>query len=154
MPNTTTLKGIEQGRAAYAYQCAKEGSELSEDKIRKAYKSYVKKIPMLIKTNGLGATMAFIFSKKKNKTDKSDYAYWKIYEQLDIWLRSEDHGQFSNIFNFIPLTDNNGNRIELSDAIIGLNSNQYRMVTNELIALFTWLRRYAEGLIDGDELEG
>lgn len=151
MPNTTTLRGIEQGRAAYAYQCAKEGSELNSNKrVNKAYKSYVKKIPMLIKTNGLGATIAFIFSKKKDDIEKTDYAYLKIYEQLDTWLRSEHHGQFSNIFSFIPTKDEHDNKIELSDAIISLDSNQYRMVTNELIALFTWLRRYAEGLIDGE----
>ena len=31
------------------------------------------------------------------------------------------------------------------------NSNEYRAITNEVMALFTWLRRFAEGLIEGEE---
>ena len=143
-----TLRGIEQGRANYAFECAKVGEALNKPKkVDKAYKSYAKKIPMLVKSNGLGATFAFIFSKKKNETDKKDYAYWTIYEQTDKWLRVEK----ASIFPFIPKKDKNGNDIELADALILLDSTQYRAVTNEVISFFTWLRRFAEGLIEGDD---
>lgn len=144
----STLRGIEQGRADYAFQCAKVGEGLNRPKkVDKAYKAYAKKLPMLIKSNGLGATFAFIFSKKKNETEKKDYAYWKIYEQIDHWLREEK----SSVFSFIPKRDANNRAIELADALILLNSNEYRTVTNEVIALFTWLRRFAEGLIEGED---
>ena len=152
MPDTTTLRGIEQGRADYAYQCAKVGEGLNRaKKVDRAYKAYAKKIPMLVKSNGLGATFAFIFSKKKNDTEKKDYAYWKIYEHTNHWLRVEK----AELFPFIPQTDNNGRPIEFADALILLNSTEYRAVTNEVISFFTWLRRFAEGLIEGeDEQEG
>lgn len=143
-----TLRGIEQGRADYAFECAKVGKKLNDTKkVDKAYKSYAKKIPMLVKSNGLGATFAFIFSKKKNENEKKDYAYWVIYEQTDKWLRVEK----AAMFPFIPKTDNNGNAIEFADALILLDSNQYRAITNEVISFFTWLRRFAEGLIEGDD---
>lgn len=144
----STLKGIEQGRAAYAYECAKVGEGLNrQKKVDKAYKAYAKKLPMLIKSNGLGATFAFIFSKKKNEPEKKDYAYWKIYEQTDQWLRDEK----SSVFSFIPKKDEKGSAIELADALILLTSNEYRTITNEVISLFTWLRRFAEGLIEGED---
>jgi len=46
MSDKITIKGIEQDRAKFAYDCAKEGSKIEK---KKEYKSYVKKIPMLIK---------------------------------------------------------------------------------------------------------
>ena len=148
MPNVSTLRGIEQGRANYAFESAKIGAGLNKPKkVNEAYKAYAKKIPMLVKSNGLGATFAFIFSKKKNETDKKDYAYWTIYEQTDKWLRVEK----ASMFPFIPKKDNDGKDIELADALILLDSTQYRAITNEVISFFTWLRRFAEGLIDGED---
>lgn len=145
---STTLRGIEHGRADYAFESAKEGAGLNRPKkVDKAYKAYAKKIPMLVKSNGLGATFAFIFSKKKNETDKKDYAYWTIYNQTDKWLRVEK----ASIFPFIPQKDKDGKDIEFADALILLDSNQYRAITVEVISLFTWLRRFAEGLIEGED---
>ena len=58
--NTSRTK-LEQGRAAYAYNAAKDGKNKLGNKDSE-YKSYVKKLPMLIKTNGLGAAMSFCFA--------------------------------------------------------------------------------------------
>ena len=126
------LNGLEQGRARYAYDCARQGQELPASK---EYKSYVKKIPALIKMNGLGATVAFIFAKKKNDRHKKDYAYQVIYDQLKPWLVEQGligHGQ------------------ELAEAVIALDSLSYRRVTGEVLALFKWISRFAEGLIEGE----
>ena len=126
MPDISTLKGIEQKRADYAYQCAVEGSIISKPK---EYKSYVKKLPMLIKTNGLGATFAFVFSKSKDGN-----TYDLIYKQTAVWIK-----------NKLPFSG------DFSKFIITQNSNEYRVITNEIISLYTWLRRFAEGLIEGDD---
>lgn len=129
---TRTIQGIEQGRADYAYQCALKGSK---DSKAKEYKSYVKKVPMMIKTNGLGATTAFIMSKSKDANN-----WTLIYEQIYNWLKQDDNSYLIN--------NASG---DLSEIIIQLNSTQYRAVTNEVLALFNWIRRFAEGLIEGDE---
>ena len=126
-----TINKLENGRAEFAYKCAEEGSKLPK---KKEYKSYVKKIPMLIKTNGLGATVAFIFSKRKN--DKGD-TYNLIYKQISDWFKNE-----KNPFKF--------EFSELTKDICDINSQEYRAITTETLALFTWLRRFAEGLIQGD----
>jgi len=135
--NATTIKGIEQNRANQAYEYAKKGSELS-DNAPKEYKAYVKRIPMMIKTNGLGATFAFVFS-KRNKSD----AYGCIYGQVTDWIINHKNYLISN--SDTPLTN------DLSEQIVQLDSAQYRAVTVEVLALFQWMRRFAEGLIVEDE---
>lgn len=127
-----TIQGIEQGRADFAYQCAEIGSKSSKPK---EYKSYVKKTPMMIKTNGLGATLAFAMSKSK---DGNTWAL--VYNQVSEWLQRAENQYLIN--------NQSG---ELSEIIIGLKSRQYRAVTNEVLALFNWLRRFAEGLIEGED---
>lgn len=145
MPDSNThLVGIEQGRASKAYEFAQEGKSITtkfkidnqyykDDK----YGSYVKKIPMLIKNNGLGSTFAFVKSsctKTKNKkepgTDENPKnAYDLIYKQTSDWLKNK---------KLIGDTD-------LASEIIKKNSTEYRVLTNEVLALFNWLRRFAEG---------
>lgn len=121
MNNTTNLTGIEQGRAKKAYDFAQEGNKL------KNYDSYVKKVPMMIKVNGLGATFAFIKS-------KDEIAYKKIYEQTSEWLQEKGLVQ---------------KNVDLIDDIISKNSTNYRLITNEVLALFSWLKRFVR---DSDEV--
>jgi len=97
-------------------------------------KSYIKKMPMLIKTNGLGQTFAFYFSKG----------------------RSDEHGKIldilANYFSYHNILKANNSEALLTE-IIALDANKYRMITKETIAYLNWLRRFADGLLksnDGD----
>ena len=130
---TTTIKTLEQGRAKFAYDCAVEGSK------KKEYSRYVKKIPMLIKTNGLGATFAFMLS--KNGT------YKFIGEQILEWLKEDKKNIFPRIKEIKSFKD-------LNKEIILLNSQDYRIVTIEVLAFLNWLRRFAEGLIEEEDTNG
>ena len=136
MSDITVQRGIEQRRAISAYRYAEEaveklGGNKSNNSAR--YKSYVKKIPALIKTNGLGAAYAFI--KPKKSKDNTD-AYALIYNQTGEWLR-ECYG------------DTFARDKDLVKCLISLPSVEYRTITVEVLALFNWLRRFAEGLIEG-----
>ena len=155
-----TIKDLEKQRAEFAFECVErdiwnpyvnlkqelqnidcKDNNLSEElkekckrkkQLRKQadeYKSYVKKIPAMIQTNGLGATLAFMYSKKKT--------YEIIYKQIDEWLKKER-----------KLKDNSD---ELVKWVIHLDSSKYKHITNEVIALFLWLRRFAEGMIEKEE---
>lgn len=132
MANNVSIMGLEQGRAKFAYNCALAGSKETR---KKEYKSYVKKVPMLIKTNGLGETFAFINSKKTNDKNKSGYAYLLIYNQTADWLKTDQK---------IKPNDN------LLEKIISMDSFEYRTLTIEVIAYFKWLIRFADGLIEGE----
>lgn len=94
-------------------------------------KSYIKKMPMLIKTNGIGQTFAFYLSKGSKDTHRavlncfvSYFADTKILETA--------------------------NAEDLIKSVISLDQNQYRMMTKETMNYLNWLRRFAEGLLKGD----
>jgi|SRR6056297_1487360 len=96
--------------------------------VSKEYKNYVKKIPMLIKTNGLAATLAFL----KVKEDKSK-EYEFIYNSLKKWLEKV----FNNDKEYENLIEN----------VMNMESNEYRIFTKETLSLFKWWRRFAESEI-------
>ncbi|MBD3192921.1 MAG: type III-B CRISPR module-associated protein Cmr5 [Candidatus Heimdallarchaeota archaeon] len=124
------MKGLEQGRAEFAYKCALEARE--DTKVdNDEYKSYSIKILTYIKTNGLGATYAFI----KGKGQKSK-AYKMIYEQTAEWLRKDEK-------NLLGLKKDD----ELVEKVISVDSAIYRATTNEVLAFFRWVSRFADGLM-------
>ena len=128
--NQTTLKGIEQGRAKYAFDAVNGISKNGSDDLKKKYKTVAKKLPVLIKTNGLGQTLAFM--KKKD--------YDKLYDQIGNWLQTEDDKRL------VP-------QGELVEQVIQLQSPAYRQVTVETLALLNWIRRFVDGLMEdvGDD---
>lgn len=124
------IRSLEQGRAKYAYQCALKGYG---EKFSNKYKSHARKIPVLIKTNGLGQTLAYLKS-------KSDDAYELLYNQISDWLRKDPK---------VLLELKNGE--DLVQKVVSLESPQYRAVTIEVLAFMNWLRRFADGLIEGED---
>lgn len=148
------IKGIEQGRAKAAYNSVKEivnaASNWDEfikkynikddkkkdvkkkhDNVKKKYKSGAKKLPVLIKTNGLGQSLAFI----KNRDDG-----WKvIYRQLTEWLQEKELV--------------NKGETDLVKEVIQTESNSYRQITIECISFLNWLRRFVDGLMEDVEEE-
>lgn len=165
MEKETTITKLEKGRAEFAYRCAEEGKKITsniqidgewykDDK----YKSYVKKIPSMILSNGLGQTLAFVVSKrqKPKKKDRQTHnpglpenpknAYDLIYKQLKKYMESEHTIRIT--------TKDKKELIEKNDFvewIISCNSAKYRYITQEILALLNWLKRFAEGLIEGEE---
>lgn len=129
------MQTLEQGRAYFAYQ---QVQSVAGEGYDKEYKAYVKKIPMLIKTNGLGSAVAFVDAKSKGKANNSKLAYGAVYEQITGWLKKDEK-------TLIDLLEKN-----LTEAILLLDSRNYRAATVEVLALFNWLRRFAEALIEGE----
>ena len=143
MADETKIQGIESGRAKFAWECVNQliqqwKDENSKKKL-KEYRSYTQKIPMYIKTNGLGATLAFMLSKK----DKE--AYQKLGQQITEWLKQAP----TKIIDLKDVEDDNFEG--LVNITISLNSPDYRALTIEVLAFLNWLRRFAEGLIEEGE---
>ncbi|MCX7845569.1 MAG: type III-B CRISPR module-associated protein Cmr5 [Dictyoglomaceae bacterium] len=152
----TIITKLEKGRAEFAYRCALEGKKIltitqinSEYYEDDKYKSYVKKLPSMILSNGLGQTLAYIYSKRKKEKDNKKpgskenpkNAYDLIYKQLTDYLKSDSTARIK-----IP-TDKN----ELIEWVISLDSYNYRYVTEELLAFLNWLKKFAEGMIEEEE---
>jgi CRISPR-associated protein Cmr5 len=128
MSDETQRQTLEQGRAKHAFDAAKEAAK---QKDKEEYESYTKKVPMLIKTNGLGATLAFMQSKGK--------AYKTILNNLESWFKTDI--KFSSIYKAIPGSD-------LVEKTVNCNTSEYRALTTEALAYLNWLKRFADGLID------
>ena len=134
MSSTTKRTGLEQGRAAYAYLAAEEGAKLDK---KKEYKSYVKKMPMLIKVNGLGAAIAFAFAKgSKNGSAQKNDPWGLLYTQLEDWLRQK---------GALKMEQN-----PLAKVLTSSESATYRAATIEVLALLNWMKRFADALIEGE----
>ena len=127
---------IEEGRAHQAYRFVEEAQEQG---VGTEYKRYVKNIPMLVKTNGLGATLAFVQGKATKSGDEAK-AYGLIYDHIGQWLRSDQKAYL--------LAASAADSDELVEQVVAMDSSAYRAVTTEVLALFNWLRRFVDGLIE------
>jgi len=139
----SNLKKLEQGRAEEAYIKAvnAKGKTYAED-----YKQLVKKVPMLIKTNGLGATFAFLQSKSKNLSDTEhtqvliDVAEWlKIDIKKDLIFKSSEKDFDKSGKDLAKL---------MVQRTMQMESSEYRAITLEVLAFLNWLKRFTDGLIE------
>lgn len=115
----TKTRTLEQFRAEAAYQAAEDAGQTNKE-----YKSFAKKLPMLIKNNGLGAALAFAEHKRL------------CYEDISKWLKN----------NECPI--NFSADESLSRWLPTIDSQEYRAVTVEVMAYLNWLRRFVDTLID------
>ncbi|WP_353686778.1 type III-B CRISPR module-associated protein Cmr5 [Thermodesulfovibrio sp. 3462-1] len=129
---------LEKGRAEFAYRCVEEAKQTfqGESKKQKEYKSYVKKIPSMVLSNGLGQTLAFVKAKSKKEN-----AYDLIYKQLTEYMKSNHTTRISM----------QQSEADLVKWVISCNSQDYRYITQEILAFLQWLKRFAEGLIEEEE---
>ena len=119
-----TRQRLAQNRANFAFKCAKSAEN------NKEYKQWAKKVPMMIKTNGLGATLAFLFS--KGEVQK------QLLKDLESWFIADEKCK-----SLITLS---GQPFDLVGKITEADMLAYRALTIEAIAFLTWLRRFADGL--------
>lgn len=130
-----TVNKIEQGRAEEAFRCVQ--NFVRTDGKKKEYKSYSKKIPMLIKTNGLAATFAFM------NTKKPDDPYIQIGKDIVFWLQTLNPGLKTKM-------DNAGNNTKLNpflQVLLSASSEEYKYFTAETLSFMNWHRRFTEGMI-------
>ena len=137
--NGNNFRGIEQGRAKFAYDQVKEIADLDPDvdgldekeatrrrNKQKKYKTSSKNLPVLITTNGLGQALAYI--KTRDST---------LYHQLTDWLHNNGLIQTNN---------------DLVSEVIRMESDEYRRLTTETLALLNWMRRFVDGLMPNVEV--
>lgn len=122
------IKNLATERAKYAYDQVGKVKDGLSDKEQKEFKSHVKNVPMLIKVNGLAAAFAFVFAKKEKNAD-----YKKIDSITKKWLTNQQ---------IIEEND-----VDFHKQLLELSQENYRRATREILALYTWLKRYADGMI-------
>jgi CRISPR-associated protein Cmr5 len=133
---SSTRSEFEQNRARHAFQRVQDAKAKLKEEEAKEYKAYAKKVPMLIKANGLGNVLAFIEAKAhKNK------AWAMLSRHIEEWLfDSQQH-----LLEF--------ERGELLRTLLNANSPTYRAVSQQVLTYLGWIKRFAEGQIAGEAKE-
>jgi CRISPR-associated protein Cmr5 len=88
---------------------------------------------VLVLTNGLGQTLAFLKS-------KSDHEKELLYEHLSVWLLAQ--------MTWSPQTQQ---KTDLLERLIHESSATYRRATIETLAFLNWLKRFADAFLEGGE---
>ncbi|MDH7477716.1 MAG: type III-B CRISPR module-associated protein Cmr5 [Candidatus Bathyarchaeota archaeon] len=125
------LRSLEQERARFSWDCVNGVKALKDEDIEEKYSSYVKRAPALILTNGLGNTLAFYRS-------KDEKAYKLLYEHINGWFKKKCHINQDVI-----------------EWLISENTSSLDIfrVTKEILALLSWMKRFAEAELKGGESE-
>ncbi|WP_099211677.1 type III-B CRISPR module-associated protein Cmr5 [Thermococcus henrietii] len=136
------FRTLEQERAKFAYEKVSEVRREDED-TQGRYVSYVKSAPVLILTNGLGQALAFYLSKLDKpinvdykainpkgfpKGDKMAYAY--LYRHIAEWLAKR--------------VTNGEDPLKYYMEHDGMSAIR---LTDETIALLSWLKRFADAML-------
>jgi len=130
MANQSRRSQAELARATHAFERAKLAAE---NEMLDAYTSLTKKLPMYIKSNGLGAALTFLKS-KRNDPGKRQNEHRTLYVDITAWLNSKDCP-----FN-LP------NQQDLAGFVIKLDGSSYRAFSLEILAYLNWLRKFTDGL--------
>ncbi|RKY17086.1 MAG: type III-B CRISPR module-associated protein Cmr5 [Planctomycetota bacterium] len=136
---------VEAGRAEIAFRFAKAGANIAK---RKDYRSHVRKFPSMVLTNGLTQAVVFAYSKAgkekvenlKNPASPPNSAdpWALVYRQMEQYLRGS------------PFALIDANKL-LVDQLVEMESPEYRMVEQDVLAFCNWLRRFAEALIEAED---
>lgn len=124
MPTTPARPTLEQLRAQFAWECAKEGAARSNDD----YRNLAKAAPALIMNNGLMQTLAYY--KDKNKTQHQDLS-----AHLRRWLMKRAGGNGQD-----PGFD------QIMQILLNSRPDQYRQATDEALLILRWIRQFASAV--------
>lgn len=159
------LQTLEQKRAAKAWHQVKA---VPKD-VQKDYRSLARKVPAMIRVNGLGQTVAFLLAKEGKTADairqynirkpakKNDKlgAHGLLYKHLEEWLIGND-GDSSTVEDArirsykADLPWPSSPQGTLIERILDANSTVYRLATAEALAYLGWLKRFAEASFGGE----
>ncbi|MFP3206411.1 MAG: type III-B CRISPR module-associated protein Cmr5 [Hydrogenobaculum sp.] len=128
------MKTLEQERSNYAFECI---SRIKGKNFEKDASSLIAKLGTLILTNGLGNTLAFLFSKAKNH-------HLETIVIISNWLYKLE-GQNKQV--------NSGNVKEkidqiMRDFVLDVDVEKYIYYTDETLRLINWLRRFSDAMLE------
>jgi CRISPR-associated protein Cmr5 len=152
-----STKTLEQTRAEFTYKCVEQIANDDKDTIqKKKFKGLVKKTPTYILTNGLGNTLAFLFSKGNNEHLALAFIIGKYLFEINEYTQKIFNFS-SDIFNiklneFVKDENFIGQlRNTLFQNLVFTDTEKYILATEETLRLLNWLKRFAEAMIEGEE---
>jgi len=144
MSTKSLQKTLEQQRAEWAWKCVQEVTSESQE-FKKKYGSLARKVPMLVLTNGLGQTLAFLLSKaKRHQPEEKRSAEAKVHDLLFVHLSKW-------VLDQVAPGMSSGND-DLLQWVLRNDSAAYRRATTEALAFLNWLKRFAEAELPAEEV--
>jgi CRISPR-associated protein Cmr5 len=109
-------------------------AQTNNEKFHKRYGTLARKLPSYLQVNGLGQTMAFLYSKSKEGAE-SGGAEQMLCRQLGTYLRevlglAVDQAALAG---------------EIMRFVIDCEPDEYRRASREAMGVSQWLKRFAEG---------
>jgi len=128
------MKTLEQERSNYAFECI---SKIKGKNFEKNASSLIAKLGTLILTNGLGNTLAFLFSKAKDH-------HLETIVIISNWLYKLE-GRKEEIKK-----DNVQQKIDqiMNDFVLDVYVEKYMYYTDETLRLINWLRRFSDAMLE------
>jgi CRISPR-associated protein Cmr5 len=142
-----SLKEVDRNKAEFAFNSICDCKRKQEEKRIKNIRSNIENIPMYIYTNGLIATILFIMKKsKKNLDNENEDPEKEGYKEIsNILLKYLENHTF-NDYNF------KGEELEdLIGYLLYCDSKKYRRITLDVLSIFEWLVRFADGMIEEEK---
>lgn len=141
---TTRRQNMEQERGRIAWDNITKVKDSKNSSLQKEYRSLARGLNAMIQINGLGQTLGFLKAKGKADPNKAHYL---LLQHLTNWMKDEKHFSASNIDVM------NQGQDGLLKWIVnpGTTSADYRRATAESLAFGSWLRRFAEAELEGED---
>lgn len=118
---------LEQQRAAFSLEFIKHHENDAQN--RGKLHTLIQKAPIQIIQNGLGQTLAFLLADNGGNTEETRKPSGHLYDAIKDWLCTQ-----RKIYG-------NG---ELIEELIAGDKRQYIHAQQEVLALFNWLKKFAE----------
>lgn len=160
MPN---LKNVNLDVANFAMECVNNAIKDKNIDIGK-YKTLVKKTSTLIQKNGFISTVVFILSKSNAEKPKKEIEIKKkqhnneiLYDMVKWNCKNDKIKSLIDYEKYKRDIDNVDAKYSINVAmnyiqeVTKLNQSQYRLITKEMMILFNWCKRFADGMIEGEE---
>lgn len=126
---------LDQRRAQHAWQAVEQTRAFNLN-TKKDFAREAKRLPVRIKTAGLGQSLAFLNAKAKSDKDKGEDAQGQLLIALGDWLLKER--RLASQPNGAIAQDS------LIQAIINGNADLLRRATEEALLYLQWLTRFSE----------
>ena len=133
----------QQLRAKYALKKVQGVSKLPDDEAgaKARFKAYSKQLPIMIQSNGLGMTLAHIFSKGQSGSEKKSdegMAWFLLFDLLREWL-VQHHQVWGDTQEDC-----------IHSLLMGGTQQEYQLAQIESMALLYWVKEYSNALIAGE----
>ncbi len=130
---------LDQRRAKQAWQAVERAEhDLESKEARKSFARETKRLPVRIKTAGLGQSLAFLCA----KSDGEDYRK-QLLKEIGGWLLKERR--------LAPRPNGASDHNAMLQAIIHGDTNLLRRATEEALLYLQWLTRFSEAKFKPDE---